>query len=89
VLRADLGPNRSPIVVHGVPSVAKLARAPQGAQLHPVLVNGTVGAVVTLKGQPFSIMAFTVIDGKIIEIDGIADPDRVQRLATDVLTHNG
>jgi hypothetical protein len=30
-------------------------------------------------------MGFTVADDKIIEIDAIADPDRVQRIAADVL----
>jgi RNA polymerase sigma-70 factor (ECF subfamily) len=66
--------------------VAKLARAPRGAQLHPALVNGTVGAVVTIDGRPFSVMAFTVAGGKIVEIDGIRDPDRVRRVAAAVLT---
>ena len=86
VLRADLGAGRAPAVFRGVPAVAKLARAPRGAQLHPVLVNGTVGTVVTLDGQPFSVMAFTVVNGKIVEIDGIRDPDRVGRIAAAVLT---
>ncbi len=69
-----------------VQAVAKVARAPRGAQLHPALVNGTPGAVITLYGRPFSVMAFTVVDGKIVEIDGIADPDRVRRIAAVVLT---
>jgi RNA polymerase sigma-70 factor (ECF subfamily) len=88
VLRADFGTGRPQRVFHGVPAVTKWARAPHGSQIHPALVNGTVGAVITRNGQPFSILAFTVIDGKIIEIDGIADPDRVQRLATAVLSQN-
>jgi RNA polymerase sigma-70 factor (ECF subfamily) len=86
VLRADFGAGRPPAVIRGVQAVAKLARAPRGAQLHPALVNGTAGAVITLYGRPFSVMAFTVVDGKIVEIDGIADPDRVRRIAASVLT---
>ncbi len=86
VLRADLGAGRPPAVIRGVRAVAKLARAPRGAQLHPALVNGTVGAVVTIDGRPFSVMAFTVVNGKIVEIDGIRDPDRVRRVAAAVLT---
>lgn len=85
VLRADLGPGKPTAVYRGVAEVAKWARAPRGAELHPVLVNGQVGAVVTVNGRPFSILAFTVFDGKIVEIDGIADPDRVRRLAAAVL----
>jgi hypothetical protein len=86
VMRADFGAGRPPAVIRGVRAVAKLARAPRGAQLHPALVNGTVGAVVTLNGRPFSVMAFTVVNGKIVEIDGIRDPDRVRRLAASVPT---
>jgi hypothetical protein len=85
VLRADFGPTRPPAVIRGVPAVAKLARAPRSAQLHPVLVNGAVGAVITLNGRPFSVLAFTVVNDKIVEINGIRDPDRVRRLAAAVL----
>jgi RNA polymerase sigma factor (sigma-70 family) len=86
VLRADLGAARRPGIFRGVPAVAKLARAPRGAQLHPALVNGAVGVVITLDGQPFSVLAFTIVNDKIVEIDGIRDPDRVRRIAAAVLT---
>jgi RNA polymerase sigma-70 factor (ECF subfamily) len=86
VLRADLGAGRPPVVFRGVRAVAKLARAPRGAQLHPVLVNGTPGAMITRNGRPFSVLAFTVAGGKIVEIDDIHDPDRVRRVAAAVLT---
>jgi hypothetical protein len=64
--------------------VAKLARAPQGAELHPVLVNGAVGALVSIDGTPFSILAFTVVEGRIVEINGVRDPDRVRRMTATV-----
>jgi Sigma-70, region 4 len=86
VVRADFGAGRPPAVIRGVRAVAKLARAPRGAQLHPALVNGTAGAVITLNGRPFSVLAFTVVNGKIVEIDGIRDPDRVRQVAAAVLT---
>src|SRR5262249_31789388 len=57
VLRIDPGSGRPLAEYHGVPEVTKRARAPQGAQLHPVLVNGLVGAVATVNDEPFSIMA--------------------------------
>jgi RNA polymerase sigma-70 factor (ECF subfamily) len=69
----------------GVAQAVRLARAPQGSELHPVLVNGQVGAVVTIHGRPFSIMAFTVVADRVVEINGIRDPDRVRRLAATVL----
>jgi RNA polymerase sigma factor (sigma-70 family) len=85
VLRVDLGSGRPLAVYRGVAEVAKRARAPRGAELHRVLVNGLVGAVVTLYGEPFSILAFTVVDGRIVEINGIGDADRVRRVAAAVL----
>ena len=85
VLRGDFGADRPPVLVRGVAAVSKMARAPRGAQLHRALVNGAPGAIVTLNGRPFSIMAFTIADDTIIEIDAIADPERVARIATAVL----
>ena len=34
-----------------------------------------------MDGQPFTMMSFTIADGKIAQIDAIADPARVRRLA--------
>lgn len=85
-MRVDFGPSRPPALIRGGSVVAKLARAPRGADLHPALVNGMVGAVVTLNGRPFSVLAFSVANDKIVEIDGIGDPARVRRIAAAVLT---
>jgi RNA polymerase sigma factor (sigma-70 family) len=46
----------------------------------PALVNGAAGAVVAPHGRVFSVMAFTVTDGKIVQIDALLDPERLQRL---------
>jgi RNA polymerase sigma-70 factor (ECF subfamily) len=48
-------------------------------------VNGAAGVVVTVGGRPISVMGFTVSDGKIVEIDAIAEPERVRRIAAAVL----
>jgi RNA polymerase sigma-70 factor (ECF subfamily) len=48
-------------------------------------VNGAAGAVITAKGRPFGVMAFSVSDDKIVAIDIVADPGRVARLAAPVL----
>ena len=90
VLRADFGGRRpnAPRVVRGpeaVASQAQLAALPD-AELLPALVNGAAGVVVTVRGRPFAVMGFTVVDGLIHEIDAIADPDRVRRIAASVLT---
>jgi RNA polymerase sigma-70 factor (ECF subfamily) len=42
--------------------------------------------MITRDGRPFSVLAFTVAGGKIVEIDDIHDPDRVRRVAAAVLT---
>ncbi len=48
--------------------------------LQQVLINGAAGVVVFLGDQPvYSLMAFTVAGGRIVAIDGIADPERLQR----------
>ena len=80
VLHADFGGTRPMTVVRGIDRVVKLAHAPRGAQLHPVSVNGLPGMIVTIDAKPATIMAFTVVDGRIVEIAGIADPDRVAAL---------
>ena len=87
VLRADFGPRhpKASRVVRGVAAVAEHARALPGARLHPVLVNGAPGVVVTVLGRPFAILGFTVAAGRIVEIDVIADPERVRRIAAGVL----
>jgi hypothetical protein len=42
--------------------------------VRPALVNGVAGVVVAPGGRPFSVMAFTVRDGRIVEIDALAAP---------------
>jgi len=50
------------------------------------VVNGSAGVVVTVRGRPFAVMSFTVADGKIAEINTIADPERVHTIAAAILT---
>jgi RNA polymerase sigma factor (sigma-70 family) len=49
------------------------------------LVNGAPGIVSIRDGKPFSVGAFTVKNGKIAEIDFLADPERIARLDLSVL----
>jgi RNA polymerase sigma-70 factor (ECF subfamily) len=90
VLRADFGPRRprAPKEFRGAEAVAgqALAGAIPAARLHPALVNGAAGVVVTIYGRPFAVIGFTVAEGKIVEIDAIADPERVRRVGAAVLT---
>ena len=86
VSRGDGGPGAS-AVVRGARDVA--ARALTFARLspfvRPALVNGAAGVVVAPRGKPFSVMGFTVVGGKIVEIDAITDPERLRALDLAVL----
>jgi RNA polymerase sigma factor (sigma-70 family) len=85
-LRSDL---LGVAVVHGAEAVARGAlgftRLAEHAQR--VLVNGTAGLVAAPDGRPRSILAFTITDGRITEIDVVADPERVRSL--DLQFHDG
>ncbi len=48
--------------------------------VRPALVNGAAGAVVAPGGRLFSVMAFTVTNGKITQIDALVDPERLAEL---------
>jgi RNA polymerase sigma factor (sigma-70 family) len=84
VERVDAGPARPDItrLVRGASVVAGRAIMfdQPSALLRPVLVNGAAGVVVTVGGEPFAVMAFTVSGGRIVEIDVLADPERLNRL---------
>jgi RNA polymerase sigma-70 factor (ECF subfamily) len=91
VLRADFGARlpQGSRVIHGAAAVARqaLTGANPTAQLHPALVNGAAGVVITVGGRPFAVIGFTVAEGKIVEIDSIADPERVRKIAAAALPH--
>jgi RNA polymerase sigma factor (sigma-70 family) len=87
VLRADGGATGLSREVHGAQTVAGQAmmwsRVDLG--LRRALINGAAGIVSTREGQPFSVGAITVRDGKIVEIDILADPERLRRLDFSML----
>jgi len=90
VLRADFSPRRpgSSTVIRGAAAVARQARlgASPAAEVRAALVNGMAGVVITRHGRPFVIMAFTIYQGRITEINAVGDPERAYRLAAAVLT---
>jgi len=73
--------------VRGAEAVASQAQAYSqlNLEIHPALVNGAVGAVAMRDGRPFSVGALTVRDGKIVELDFLADPERLAKLDLTVL----
>ncbi|MEU1629084.1 sigma-70 family RNA polymerase sigma factor [Streptomyces sp. NPDC020096] len=82
VLRADTGAGPAPMEFRGARAVAGQALAFQrfARFARPALVNGTVGVVTAPEGQPMAVMGFTIRRGKIVEIDILADIERLRRL---------
>jgi RNA polymerase sigma-70 factor (ECF subfamily) len=73
--------------LRGAEAVASQAKLYSRLDLvvHRALVNGAVGVVATREGRPFSVGAITVRDGKIVEMDWLADPERLAQLDLAIL----
>jgi RNA polymerase sigma factor (sigma-70 family) len=90
VLRSDGGATRPGLVsmVRGAEAVATQAmgfRRFAGTSSR-ALVNGVPGGVAWApNGRPFAVVAMTVAGGRIVSIDILADPDRLNRLDLDVV----
>ena len=85
VFRIDGGgiPPRARPPVIGAQAVARqlLERAPTFARFaRPALVNGTAGLVVAPGARPISVVGFTVVGGRIVAIDIVADPRKLDGL---------
>jgi ketosteroid isomerase-like protein len=84
VLRADSGPGlpQATVEVRGAAEVASRALMYARLQLlnRPVLINGAYGMMSLRDGQPFSVGAITVRGGRIVEMDILADPERLREL---------
>ena len=84
VLRADGGAVKGMSrLVRGAQAV--LAQAATfskiGLSNQVVLVNGNIGLVCRLPdGRLFSVIGFTIAGGKVVEMDILADPERLSRL---------
>jgi RNA polymerase sigma factor (sigma-70 family) len=90
VFRADVGVAVAgptfPVV--GAQAVVErvLQTAPRFApHATPAMVNGQAGAVFAPDGRPVGVIGFTVVNGLIVAIDLIADPDKLRRVTRDGL----
>jgi RNA polymerase sigma factor (sigma-70 family) len=83
-LRIDGGHRRADasVVLRGAAAVAghTATYAELSPHVVPALVNGAAGAVIAPGGRLFSVMAFTVTNGRIARIDALLDPDRLASL---------
>ena len=75
VLRVDVGDR-----IQGAKAVAGQARLYGHREARHATVNGAAGAVIFVGGRATAVMGFTVVAGRIVAIDVVADPARVRRL---------
>ena len=89
VLRADGGAVAGlSRVVRGARAVASQAAtfSRSGLSNEMVLVNGSIGFVARRPdGRVFSVIGFTIAGGRVVEMDILADPDRLSRLDLSAL----
>jgi len=70
--------------VRGAPAVARqFSGRTQGAR--PALVNGAVALIVAPRGHLFLVLNLTIRNGKIAEIEAVADPTRLRQFDLAVL----
>jgi RNA polymerase sigma-70 factor (ECF subfamily) len=81
LLRVDTGGAGSKLV-RGAAEVAGQAGSFRAAGLRSrfAVVNGGAGIVAMIDGRPTAVLAFTIADGLIVEIDILADPQRLVAL---------
>ncbi len=89
VLRADGGAAKGMSrLVRGAQAVAAQAAAfsKLALSIEVILVNGSIGLASRLPdGRLFSVLGFTIAGDKVVEIDILADPDRLSRLDRSAL----
>jgi RNA polymerase sigma-70 factor, ECF subfamily len=83
VFRVDNGPRGDRVPVTGAEEVAQtiLARGSRFApHARPAIVNGNAGAIVVPGKRPIAVVSFSVVEGRIVEIDLVADPAKLPEL---------
>jgi len=84
VLRADSG-TRASHEIRGAEKVARgsilFQKVGRVDRIERVVVNGNLGLVAITAGKAISVVGFTIADGKILELDILADPIRLAQLA--------
>ncbi len=84
VIRADYGAAAGGVkVFRGAEAVARgaITFSRYAGYGRPVLVNGAVGIVGASADRVYSVAGFIVRNGKIVEMDVLADAERLRRLA--------
>ena len=88
VIRTDIGANRPMLTRHGAASVAQGAKAFSAANRvsgYRATVNGAPGGIGVIDGEIASLVALTVVDGRIVAINILADRERLAKIDRRVL----
>src|SRR5438876_1193351 len=87
VLRADqrvLG-RGGPVGIRDAAAIAERAVKAGARAAQPALIDGEVGVIVAPRGKLLMVLKFTVAAGKIVEMEAIADRDRLRQIDLAVL----
>lgn len=82
VLHVHSGGGLAPRTVRGADLVGRQAftNAPLAVLAQPVLVNGIAGFVVASDEAPLAVAALSVANGRVVQMDILADPERLAKL---------
>ncbi|HKA98096.1 MAG TPA: RNA polymerase sigma factor SigJ [Streptosporangiaceae bacterium] len=88
IFRTDTGPTsplaRPPLAGSGPVARRVLGTAPRFVNLaRPVLVNGEAGALFGTHDDPIAVIGFTIVGGRIAELNLVADPAKLRHLTIE------
>jgi RNA polymerase sigma-70 factor (ECF subfamily) len=72
--------------IRGAAAIAQRVIKSGARAAQPILVNGSVGVIVAPAGRLLMVLAFTIASGRVVAIDAISDPARLERLDLAVVT---
>jgi RNA polymerase sigma-70 factor (ECF subfamily) len=86
VLRADDGAVEAgaSAETRGAAAVAEIFSG-RARAARPAMVDGSAGLVWAPGGQPRIVFSFTIVSGKIVEINLTADPERIRKFNVEVM----
>lgn len=87
VLRMDGAASRSgaPAEIHGAANVVTLAARGRARAAQAALIDGKIGVVVAPRGRLMMVLEFGIEDDRIVTIDSIADPERLDQMELAIL----
>lgn len=70
---------------HGAAVLAERAVKAGARAARTMLIDGEVGVVVAPRGRLRMVMRLTIVEGKIVDVEAVADPARLERMELAVL----